>query len=202
MTCVSCHASGYAGTSTACYSCHQAAYQGVVDPNHVTNNFDHICTTCHTTTAWTPSSFNHATTAFPLTGAHTTLTCVACHSSGYTGTSTACYACHQTAYQTTTNPSHAAAGFPTACQNCHTTTGWTPSTWDHDSQYFPIYSGIHNGRWSVCADCHVSAGSFAVFECINCHEHNKTDTDSKHSGVQNYQYQSTSCYSCHPRGRA
>lgn len=199
-SCVSCHATTYAGTPTDCYSCHQTAYEQVPDPNHVTGNFDHDCAICHSTTAWSPSSFNHNATAFPLTGRHLTATCISCHATGYTGTPTACYACHRSAYESTTNPSHTAAGFPTDCQTCHTTSGWTPANWDHDGQYFPIYSGVHSVVWNVCADCHVNPASFLVFECINCHQHNKTDTDANHTQVQNYQYLSTACYSCHPRG--
>jgi hypothetical protein len=199
-SCLSCHAGGYAGTPTDCYSCHQSAFESVVDPNHVQAGFSHVCTGCHTTSAWTPATFDHSTTGFALTGAHVTTPCVSCHASGYTGTPTNCYACHQANYTATTNPGHAAAGFPTDCQTCHSTSGWTPSSWDHDAQYFPIYSGTHNNRWDVCADCHVNSSSYAVFECITCHEHNKTDTDQRHTEVTNYQYLSTACYSCHPRG--
>jgi hypothetical protein len=200
VLCVSCHATGYAGTPTDCYSCHQTDYVEVTDPNHVSGDFDHDCTVCHGTTAWSPSTFDHSATAFPLTGAHTSESCVSCHATGFTGTPTACYSCHQSAYESTSDPSHAAAGFPIDCQTCHTTSGWSPANWDHDGQYFPIYSGAHRGEWNACSDCHVSQASFAVFECINCHEHNRTDTDDDHSGVQNYEYVSTACYSCHPRG--
>ncbi len=70
-----------------------------------------------------PRSFNHATTVFPLTGAHTSVACANCHVGGkYVGTPTDCYSCHKTMYNTTTNPNHTAAGFPTTCQTCHTTT--------------------------------------------------------------------------------
>jgi hypothetical protein len=56
-------------------------------------------------------------------------------------------------------------------------------------------------KWSSCSDCHVTAGSFRVFECILCHEHsNRSEVDSKHRGVSGYAYQSAACYRCHPRG--
>lgn len=198
--CSQCHATAFAGTPTGCYDCHQSDFNAVLDPNHVSNNFDHNCHSCHTTSAWLPATFDHTTTAFPLTGQHATLTCISCHATQYSGTPSACFACHQTAYEGTTDPNHTAAAFPTTCQSCHTTNGWTPSNWDHDGQYFPIYSGTHAGRWSTCADCHVSPSSYAVFECTNCHEHNKTDTDDDHTQVSGYQYLSTACYNCHPRG--
>jgi hypothetical protein len=200
VACNSCHASGFTGTPTACYACHQTDFTGTTNPNHVSAGFPTTCQTCHTTTAWAPSTFNHSQTAFPLTGAHTSVTCVSCHAAGYSGTPTACNACHLSDYNGTTNPVHTAAHFPTTCQTCHTTTAWTPSTWNHDTQFFPIYSGRHRSVWTSCATCHVNAADYKVFECILCHEHNKSDTDSHHQGVRNYQYLSTACYSCHPRG--
>ena len=199
VTCNSCHSIGYSGTPTACLACHESDYTGVTDPNHVTAGFSTQCTVCHTTTAWTPATYDHNQTGFPLTGAHRTVTCNSCHASGYSGTSSECFACHSSDYSTAT-PDHAAAGFPTTCQTCHTTTAWTPANWNHDSQYFPIYSGKHKDKWNDCADCHVNSASFATFECILCHEHNRTDTDDDHNEVNGYQYLSAACYSCHPRG--
>jgi hypothetical protein len=202
VACIQCHATQYAGTPTACYSCHAGDFTGVTDPNHVTGNFDHDCTKCHSMIAWTPATFDHNSTGFPLTGAHTAVTCNSCHKTGFAGTPSTCYACHQTDYAGTSNPNHAAASFPTDCQACHTTTAWSPANWNHDSQYFPIYSGSHRGRWTLCTDCHVNPASFASFECILCHTHDKTTTDSHHQGVRSYQYLSSACYSCHPTGRA
>ncbi|MEW6051773.1 MAG: cytochrome c3 family protein [Candidatus Zixiibacteriota bacterium] len=201
VSCIDCHTTGYTGTPSDCYTCHQTAFNGTTNPNHVTSGFSHDCVSCHSTTAWTPATFDHNLTGFPLTGQHALTACLACHTSGYTGTPSTCYACHQADYTGTTNPNHLAANFPTDCQSCHTTNGWSPANWDHDAQYFPIYSGAHNGKWTLCSECHVNPANFAVFECINCHEHNQTTMDAKHSGVSNYQYLSAACYNCHPRGR-
>lgn len=200
-SCISCHATSYSGTPTACYACHQSDFESVTDPNHVYNSFDQNCVACHSTTAWTPSSFNHSTTAFPLTGAHVGAGCVSCHASGYANTPTTCVSCHQTDYNGTADPNHTAAGFPNTCQNCHTTSAWTPSSWDHDAQYFPITSGAHASVWSSCATCHTNPSNYSVFTCTDCHEHSQTTTDAKHSEVNDYQYTSVACYSCHPRGR-
>ena len=46
------------------------------------------------------------------------------------------------------------AGFSTDCLLCHNMVTWLGATFDHDSEYFPIYSGAHRGRWSSCATCH------------------------------------------------
>ncbi len=202
LQCESCHINGqYQNLPSDCWSCHEANFTGTTDPNHVQNNFSHDCTQCHNTSAWTPAQFDHANTDFPLTGAHTSLNCVECHSQGYTNTPTECVACHQSSYNNTTDPNHQAAQFPTTCEDCHNTTTWKPADWDHDGQYFPIYSGKHKGEWDVCADCHVNTANYAQFECINCHEHNRTKMDDKHKDVSGYSYDSQACYNCHPNGK-
>ena len=200
VTCVSCHPTTYAGTPTDCYACHRAAYEATTDPNHIAAGFPTTCEGCHSTADWTGATFDHNATAFPLTGKHRTVTCVSCHATTYAGTPTDCYACHRAAYEATTDPNHIAAGFPTTCEGCHSTANWTSTTWDHDGLFFPIYSGTHRGAWTACSDCHVIPSSFATFECITCHAHTQSETDAQHSEVTNYQYVSTACYTCHPRG--
>ena len=201
VTCLSCHPTSYAGTATDCYSCHRPAFELTTNPNHVQLGFSHDCLTCHSTNGWIPSTFNHSTTAFPLTGSHTTTPCLSCHANGYTGTPTTCVSCHLTKYNATTDPNHIGAGFSTDCKACHSTTAWTPSTWNHDTQNFPIYSGPHAGQWSTCATCHTNTSSYADFTCFTCHKHDKLETDNAHQQVNGYAYTSSACYDCHPRGR-
>ncbi|HET7248828.1 MAG TPA: hypothetical protein VFI79_03215 [Gemmatimonadales bacterium] len=200
-TCAQCHGDGvYKGKSTACVSCHQTDYNNTNDPNHQAAGFPTDCTTCHTTVTWTGATFNHANTAFPLTGAHLQATCAQCHGDGvYKGKSTACVSCHQTDYNGTTDPNHAQAQFTTDCASCHNTTVWTSATYTaHDAQFFPIYSGTHAGRWSNCSTCHINPSDYRQFDCLSCHS--KSATDPHHTGVAGYTYDSPSCYRCHPRG--
>ena len=199
VACNKCHTTKLAGTPTACISCHQAQYNTAL--NHVSSNYPADCTICHSAAAWTPVTFNHSSTSFPLTGAHTTVTCNKCHPVTFPGTPTTCVSCHLAKYNSTTNPNHASANFPTNCESCHTTTAWTPANYNHDAQFFPIYSGKHKGVWSQCSECHTTS-NYANYSCILCHEHsNKASVDSHHSQVRNYSYTSTACYSCHPQGR-
>lgn len=197
VTCSQCHSSGvFVGLSTTCVSCHLANFQSTTNPNHVSSGFPQDCQVCHSTAAWVPSTFDHNKTVFPLTGAHTSLACSNCHINGqYANTPTDCYSCHKSQYTGTTNPNHAAAAFPTTCQTCHNTTAWTGAKFNHT--WFPIYSGSHQGKWTTCADCHVNTADYSAFTCINCHQHTKAATDPNHSGVRNYVYAPTSCYSCH-----
>lgn len=201
--CAACHGDGvYKGKSTACASCHQAAYTATTDPPHGPSGFPLACETCHNTTSWAGATFDHANTQFPLTGAHVALACIACHGDGvYKGKPTTCVSCHQADYNATTDPSHSVVSFPLACESCHNTTAWTGARFDHDTSWFPIYSGRHAGLWSSCTTCHTNATNYTQFTCFSCHPHDsKTQTDSNHSGVSGYVYDSAHCYSCHPRG--
>ena len=200
VACATCHTNGYSGTSSECYSCHQQDYQSATDPNHVAGNYPHECQLCHSTANWNDATFDHNTTQFPLTGAHVSVACANCHANGYSGTPTDCFTCHQTDYNNTTNPNHQAAGFPTSCMDCHNTNTWNQATFDHDIQYFPIYSGKHQGKWNLCVDCHTVQNNFSIFSCIGCHEHNQIDMNNEHQGVQGYVYASEQCYACHPQG--
>ncbi|MCK9209800.1 MAG: hypothetical protein M0P61_03070 [Ignavibacteriaceae bacterium] len=198
VLCSDCHKGKTTGTDTQCYGCHKTDYDNTTNPHHIAANFPTDCTKCHSTTAWKPATFDHSTTKFPLTGAHTSVDCVKCHTNGYTNTPTDCYSCHKTNYDNTTNPKHSTAGFTTACADCHKTAAWTPATFDHN-KYFPIASGKHSGI--SCATCH-NTSNYANFTCLSSGCHPKSSTDSKHIGeVNGYSYVSSECYRCHPTGR-
>ena len=202
LACATCHVNNnFTSVGTTCVSCHQNDYNGTTNPNHKSAGFPTDCAVCHTTTAWQPATFDHSTTGFPLTGAHASLACTSCHVGGqFTGTPTDCYSCHKTDYTNTTNPNHAASQFPTTCATCHTTTTWAGATFNHT--WFPIYSGTHAGKWTTCADCHVNSSNYAVFSCITCHVHDSASVTPEHRNVGGFVYSATSCYTCHPSGRA
>jgi DnaJ-class molecular chaperone len=202
VACSSCHADGvFKGKPTTCESCHLPQYTTTSTPPHAAAGFSTSCTTCHSSTTWLTSSWSHAATGWSLTGVHAATACASCHGDGvYHGKSTTCSSCHLNDYNATVNPNHRAATFPTACESCHTTTTWLGATFDHDGSYFPIYSGSHKGRWTTCTDCHTTSSNYTVFSCLTCHL--QPTTDSHHRGTSGYHYQSSACYSCHPRGRA
>jgi hypothetical protein len=197
LQCSQCHVNGnynLTSANTTCVSCHQTDYNTTNNPNHAQVGFPTTCDVCHSTTSWLNATFNHNNTSFPLTGAHTTVACNNCHvNNNYTTLPTDCYGCHQTDYNNTTNPNHKAAGFPTTCTTCHTTTSWSGATFNHT--WFPTNHGGANG---VCATCHTNPNDYSVFTCTNCHT--KSQTDSKHQGVNGYVYNSANCYQCHRNG--
>ncbi len=203
LNCNACHADNvYNGKSTACSSCHQDDYDRTTDPNHRAAGFPTDCTLCHTTTTWDGADFDHATSDFPLTGAHVGLSCNACHADGvYDGKPTDCYSCHRPDYEATTDPNHVAANFSRDCTQCHTTATFSGARYtEHDARSFPIYSGEHRGKWDRCSDCHTVSNNYAQFSCFQCHS--QSETDSEHRDVSGYRYDSNACYECHPRGEA
>ena len=205
--CMDCHQSAsnlrFEPLSIECIHCHNKDYQAAVNPNHILGNFSTNCNDCHSMNAftWGGSGFNHA--FFSLTEGHAIFDCNACHTGNdYSNLSTDCFSCHQEDYNLTTNPNHPAAAISTDCMECHTTKpGWKPAEFGiHDAQYFPIFSGQHKGEWGSCTDCHSNPASYAVFTCLDCHEHSQTKMDDKHSGEDGYEYSSMACLECHPTG--
>jgi len=177
--CISCHiGNNYTLSSTACYGCHIPAWQltttnivGV--PNHITAGFPQDCSICHSTANWTTSTFNHATTTFPLVGTHVTTPCASCHVAGnYSGTlPTACIGCHNPAFQSTNAPgfpgvpNHVTLSYPTNCDSCHNMTNWLGAVFNHATTGFPL-TGTH--ITTACASCHITT-AVPPIDCYSCH---------------------------------
>lgn len=184
-----------------CYGCHTTDYKRA----HEGSGFPTTCQTCHNVNSWEGAEFDHTSVSggFELLGAHNTIECTGCHIEPsmdlkFTASDqNDCIGCHQADY----DRAHSGTGFSTDCQSCHTLDNWDNAEFtDHDSKFFPIYSGRHQNVWSSCSTCHTDPSNYKTFSCIDCHEHNKTDTDNHHREVSGYTYTSTACYSCHPSG--
>jgi hypothetical protein len=207
VECSRCHKSDtflrYEVIRTDCFNCHSDSYNATTNPNHATAGFSTRCDDCHNVFSndWKGDGFNHK--FFPLTQGHSISTCITCHTNGtYSGLSSECFNCHQSDYNSTSNPNHQSLNFQTACNDCHSTkSGWRPANYgQHDSQYFRIYSGAHDGRWASCTDCHANSSNYSIFSCLECHAHNKSSMDSEHQGRIGYSYSSDACLHCHPTG--
>jgi hypothetical protein len=213
--CIACHvANNYTLTSTACYGCHTADWQGTTTlggsvPNHITAGFPQDCSVCHSTANWTAAAFNHSSTTFPLTGAHTTVVCAQCHVNGnYSGTlPTDCYSCHTADWQSTTTlggpvPNHISSGYPTTCASCHTTASWLGAAFNHTTTGFPL-TGAH--VTVACNLCHISSATPPA-DCYSCHTSDWNSTVTLGGMVPNHnaasqvagtQFVTSSCSSCH-----
>jgi len=197
--CTDCHTNNnYTSLPTTCVGCHQTDYNNATSPVPHTG-FPTTCVNCHDTVAWTDGTFNHSSTGFPLTGAHTVppRLCTDCHvNNNYTLNSTLCYSCHQKDYAGTTNPAHSAAGFPTTCELCHDTTVWTDSTFNHNNTPFPL-TGSHTVPPRVCTDCHVNNNYTTLpTACIGCHQTDYNNTTNPGHSAQP-QFFPTTCQNCH-----
>jgi decaheme cytochrome c component MtrC/MtrF-like protein len=199
--CLSCHETGYIETPNLCIDCHTLDFEQSTNPNHVAINLSTDCESCHTTApGWQPATFDIHSDYYILAGAHTSIDCNSCHEDQYTGTPNTCVGCHMDDFNQTNDPPHASAQFSTDCLTCHTEFVWDPSTFEHDGQYFPIYSGKHQGEWNTCSECHTNSSNYELFSCIDCHEHNQADMDSEHTDEPDYVYNSIACLDCHPDG--
>jgi hypothetical protein len=190
--CFTCHKQGtFSGLSNVCFSCHQSNYNSA--PNHVAQSYPTTCEMCHNTTGWNQSTFNHQTTPFPLTGAHTTVLCGNCHQNRFAGIPTVCVSCHQANYNSTTNPNHINLQIATTCESCHSTNpGWQPASFPVHSNYFPLV-GAH-ATSATCLSCHNGNYNNTPNQCSGCHL-------TSYNNSQNPKHQpagiSTLCQSCH-----
>ncbi len=171
--CWSCHPGGEVGNwsrqDIECAACHGELAPAVQSPDHVANGWVEACDRCHIPTTWDGAGFNHF--AFPLTGAHASADCSACHVGDvYTGLPTDCAGCHSDEYQQTTDPNHAAAGFPMQCELCHQTGQWEGAIFNH--------AGVNNG-------------------CVVCHQQDYDRASDPDHAANNF---STSCEQCHTTG--
>ena len=172
--CAACHKSrSFVTLSPSCSSCHTDAHKGTLGPR---------CETCHSTSirfAESRTKFDHSRTAFPLTGAHTSVTCAACHTKGattYKVGSTSCASCHSDPHR---------QPFGATCASCHVTQSWKTTKVDHSRTAFPL-RGQHSSV--QCASCHTKPAMQVkpkADTCAACH------TDP-HRGVFRQD-----CRSCH-----
>jgi len=229
VACTDCHVGNnytFTAANTDCYGCHIAAWQSTPTfggnvPNHITAGFPTSqCSTCHDTITWTDSTFNHASTGFPLTNSHQlapagkVVSCASCHiNNNYSLTiaPTDCgnSQCHLTTWQTTNNPVHSAAGAPFAaanCSTCHNTIAWTTAIFDHSVTGWAL-TGSHQlapaGKVVACTDCHVGNNytfTAANTDCYGCHVAAWQSTPTFGGNVPNHitaGFPTSQCSTCH-----
>ena len=191
LACDRCHQNqgslaAFKQTPQDCYSCHAKndAHAG---------KFGKDCGSCHSTADWKQSTFDHAKTSFPLTGAHATIACDKCHAGGtFTALSTDCVSCHA-------EPAFHQGAFgsqSTQCGSCHTTQAWTPATYTLAHPAFPLDHGSRE-QTSTCKTCH--ATTLSAYTCFGCHRHTPDNVVAEHEGQTAAQLQD--CVRCHQNGR-
>jgi Cytochrome c7 and related cytochrome c len=227
--CTDCHVNNnysFTAANTDCYGCHQAAWNSTPSfggnvPNHITAGFPtSLCSQCHDTVAWTNSTFNHATTGFPLTNSHQIAPlgkvtgCDQCHKGNYSSLAiqpTDCgnSQCHLTTWQQANNPTHSTAGAPFAaanCNTCHNTITWLTAVFDHSTTGWPL-TGSHQlapaGKVVACTDCHTGNNynlSAANTDCYGCHQTAWQSTTTMGGNIPNHVtagFSTSMCSTCH-----
>ena len=195
--CLECHTTSGNFTAFSCTECHEHNQSKTDDEHTGISGYDFnsdACLACHPTGS-AEGAFDHNSTDFPLTGAHTTTECTACHASGYAGTSTLCVDCHTIDFNQAANPNHASLGLSNDCATCHTTQpGWSPATFAVHNDYYVI-EGAHTAIASDCAACHIG-GDYANTPntCAGCHIDNYNATTDPNHQTAGY---STECATCH-----
>ena len=113
IECQDCHRTQlFADADRECASCH------LKDDPHA-GRYGVQCARCHSARDWKTWDFNHATTAFALSGAHQRLQCLSCHRvDAGKQLSGECSSCHSK------DDVHD-GGFGRQCARCHTTSSFT-----------------------------------------------------------------------------
>jgi hypothetical protein len=176
VTCSTCHAGEqFKDLPQACISCHriQDVHGG---------RYGAKCESCHAPVGWKDVRFDHATTQFPLRGAHATVKCEQCHTGDLYAAklATSCASCHARS-----DPHKGQLG--DRCDQCHDEGDWRRNiAFDHNKTRFALL-GAHFG--ALCENCH-AAKTYrdAPVQCEKCHP------DTHHAGRLGAQAQ---CGSCH-----
>lgn len=186
VSCDQCHPAmdDFQSAPQECAGCH-------ADAGRVVHGDFGDCAPCHTTAGFAPSTFDHASTGFPLTGQHAEVPCQDCHgaskaharatlepirlaSAGDPAASLltlrlakkgaaprTCVDCHA-------DPHGGSVG--TRCGECHATTAWMPPTFAvaaHAKTRFPL-EGAHVE--TDCDLCHVEGRLKPLpLDCAQCH---------------------------------
>jgi len=140
----------FATGRTACRDCHRDVHAGAFDARMGERG----CATCHSTTGWRVSDFDHATTRFPLQGAHTRAACAACHGTStggatarFTGLDRQCGACHADQHRGQFRASEPVR----ECDACHQAEAFRGTVFDHARVTGFALEGAHA---LACDRCH------------------------------------------------
>lgn len=178
--CFSCHNRKdrwvFRDIGSGCGDCHENVHGEAIDS--IYNPVDG-CKNCHSSTAWSLISFDHNSTAFPLSGQHAKQSCRTCHfrmdPNGksvqmFSSMKAACTQCH-----TDIHNSQFETDGETQCLRCHASDNWKIPNFDHSKTAFRL-DGKHEKL--ACISCHKTVvkeqHTFVLYKtnklkCENCH---------------------------------
>ena len=183
----------WAGLDSNCRACHEDIHRGALGGD---------CTKCHSEKGWRPAAnFDHAQTAFALTGLHAGVACAKCHEAASLKPARdakgrviplykplphgECSACHADPHR---------ASFGARCADCHVTAGFkviAKGRFDHSRTRYPL-----RGRHAAvaCDACHHEKKAWGrkppFGTCDGCHR-------DPHAGQTMTAGKATDCAACH-----
>jgi hypothetical protein len=176
VECSACHDAGrkFREAPHTCGDCHRAddVHRGELGSD---------CASCHETTRFSSTRFDHARTRFALSDGHARVPCASCHrDSAFKGAPLDCGQCHAA-----DDVHRGSRG--TDCASCHDAVDWKRSRFNHArATAFPL-----EGRHAElpCATCHLGGDVHAALpkDCLGCHA-----AADRHAGRFG-----TACTDCH-----
>ena len=178
------------GTAKACRDCHKDVHGGQFARRKPPLD----CTHCHSDRSFAERRFDHATSRFPLKGAHAAAKCAGCHfrpakgeAVQFGGTNTQCSGCHADVHR----GQFAIDGPRRDCADCHDIVSkFRIPGYDHGKTRFAL-TGRHISV--ACTDCHreqaLPGGKAAVhyrlgqMTCAQCHANPHKDGKGRASAA-------------------
>ena len=167
----------FLGLTSDCASCHQDVHRGQLGTT---------CASCHGTTTFRVTTFQHSNSPEFFKGKHATADCTKCHrdaveasgadsmvsSRRYRGLSTACITCHQDIH---------VGQLGSDCAACHTVDEerFNASAFDHARSGFAL------------------AGKHSTIECVKCHKRETGVFPAGEGTAVQYKGIKGTCQTCH-----
>lgn len=200
MDCNRCHGDFDTFREFSCVTCHDHA-QEVTDPQHEGIPgyvFERrSCYQCHPTGDKAAVDFHQDLFPIGPSSTHPEQVCADCHLDVTDATVVTCIDCHSHEETPMAETHQAVDDYrweTAACLSCHPT-GVGVDREGH-APLFPIADGTKHQE-TECNECHTNPSDQRDVACIECHEHERGDTDGEHSEVGNYSYSSSGCLRCH-----
>ncbi|MGE0142736.1 MAG: hypothetical protein AB7I19_12725 [Planctomycetota bacterium] len=193
LTCAHCHDPSHEYSqrfadrrAERCDHCHRDPHAGQFDIAAMPAD----CRRCHAPLRFVPPAFDgeaHASTAFPLRGAHRGVACNDCHvetpegTRGFRGTSSNCVACHSDIHHGQFDGEGDALVLDGRhdCARCHDESGFRALRSEFDHARWTGYELAPAHRSAACTDCHgrsadAPPGSRSLGKaptaCADCHQ--------------------------------
>ena len=171
------------------------------------------CESCHTVEGWKPAKFtvqDHASSGYPLEGAHIKVDCAKCHVPAGKATKfkikfAQCTNCHQDAHAS----QFASPPLSNKCESCHTVKTFAPSSFTlarHKQTKFPL---VEAHIAVACMECHAAKRKsekspvpyhFPDMTCQACHQDPHRGQFKEQMSKKRADGRVPGCAFCHSQG--